>query len=188
MPSRIRWCRKSAPAATVSLTLETLDRYIQYRRESDAAEQADTAAMLQQAQQGSAITLNLEKMSKRNEALRAKHGLPNEGFQYLDRLVRDISEARFKSESATARAALKQLEAQANGPASPERDMARAMMAFWKKDLQADPTLRKEREAYGDAAVDLVLQREKELKELWTAKDAAASRAFGALDAQPASP
>jgi hypothetical protein len=180
--------KKATPQARApALTLETLDRYIQYRRESDAATQQASAGILQQAREGSThLTFNLQKMKEQDDAIRAKHGLAGEDFRQLDQMVRDISEARFKAESATAKAALQRLEAQAAGPESPERDMARSLMAYWKKDMQVDPQLRKQREAYGSATVDLVLQREKELKELWVRKDAAAAEAFKSLGAPPA--
>lgn len=176
-----------APSKPVlPLTLELLDRYIQYRREADATVEQATAGVVRQAQDGSTtITFNLKEMKQRDEAVRAKYGLAGEDFTRLDRMVRDISEARFKSESATTKAAIRRLEAQAVGPESPERDMARAMLAFWKKDSRVDPLLRSEREEYGSENVDLVLQREKELKELWVRKDAAAARALGALDTAP---
>ena len=137
------------------------------------------------AQDGLTVTFNLQQMKQRDDAVRAKYGLAGEDFRQLDRMVRDISEARFKSESAATKAALQRLEAQAAGPESPERDMARALMAYWKKDMQVDPLLTKQREEYGSANVDLVLRREKELKQIWVRKDAATARAFQALDAMP---
>jgi hypothetical protein len=186
---------RAARVAALKLTLETLDRYIQYRRESDAATHAVTDAVVQQAQDGkkaqggaAPVTLNLKQLQQRDEALRAKHGLTGVDFQTLDRMVRDISEARFKSESAATKAAIQAIRAKADGPEGPERDMSRQLIAYWEKNQQVDPNLTKERGEYGSANVDLVLQREKELKEIWARKDAAAARAFGALPGAAAAP
>jgi hypothetical protein len=44
------------------------------------------------------------------------------------------------------------------------------------------------REQYGDITVDLVLSREKDLKEIWARKDAAAAKAFKALDEMTSEP
>lgn len=176
---------REAPA----LTLEKLDRYIQYRREADAALLRVTDSAVQKSQEkdgATTLTINVQQLKEQGDAVRAKHGLAGEDFRPLDQMVRNISEARFKSESAAVKAAIQGLEAKAAGPEGPDRDMARSLIAFWKKDLKVDPMLTKEREEYGSATVDLVLQREKELKEIWLLKDAATARAFGAaLNATP---
>ncbi len=167
---------KRAPAA-VTLTLESLDRYLQYRREADAATHSENQALLQRAHEGGTITYaQLQKMVQRDEALREKHGLSGSGFERLDQLVREVSEARFRPGSASAQAARESLEAQANGPSSTQRDMARRMLEQLNKDPDETAELKRVRELHGNAAVDLVLQREKELKELWDAKEAATAR------------
>lgn len=180
--------RAAAPEAS-ALTLEKLDRYIQYRREADAIMLRTTDAAVQQSRGRdgtSTLTINVNQLKQQDDAMRAKYGLAGEDFRPLDQMVRNISEARFKSESASAKAAIQSLEAKAAGPEGPDRDMARSLIAFWKKDLKVDPLLTKERAEYGSATVDLVLQREKELKEIWLLKDAAAARALGAtLNATP---
>jgi hypothetical protein len=184
--------KKSAAKRTpgpVTLTLETLDRYIQYRREADAATQSENEALIQKAEQGGTITYEqLRKMVQREEALREKHGLSGKGFETLDQLVRQVSDARFRTESATAKAARESLEAQASGPPGTQRDMARAMLAQLQKDPHAETDLQHERERYGHAAVELVLQREKQLKELWDAKEEAAAKTQALPPASPRKP
>jgi hypothetical protein len=111
--------------------------------------------------------------------VRAKYGLSGEDFSGLDRMVRDICDARFIANSAASKAMLERFQAQAAGPRSDERSMAQGMLTMLRKQMEEGPRLVRQRKDSGDANVDLVLRREKELKEIWVRKGAATARAPG---------
>lgn len=190
--------RKKAPplaqeptASGAKLTLEVLDRYIQYRRESDALTQEASETMLRDATgPGPGVNLmeRIKKMKEADDAVRAKHGLSGPDFSELDRMVRDICDSKFMAESAAMKVLKERFEAQAAGPQSPERDAGKLGLALLRHQLAESANLPKLREQYGDAAVDLVLSREKELKEIWARKDAASAKAFKALDEMTSEP
>ncbi len=187
--------KKAPPAAkepTASgqpLTLETLDRYIQYRRESDPITRELSNAMLQQAN-GPGVNLmeELKKVKQADDTVRAKYGLSGEDFSPLDQMIRGICDSRFMPESAAMKVMFQRFEAQASGPKSLESDMAKGMLNMLRKQRAESEALPEQRERYGDATVHLVLTREKELKEIWVLKDAAAAKAFQALDQAPSMP
>lgn len=180
---------REQPAPGSQVTLEKLDRYIQYRRESDPIILGMGESMLQEsANKGGSLMSRLAEMKKLDEAVRAKYGLSGEDFTRLDRMVRDICEARFMPDSAANRAMLQRFQEQAAGPRSDERSMAQGMLAMLRKQMEEGPRLVRQRKDYGDATVDLVLRREKELKEIWVRKDAATARALEALNAPPPKP
>jgi hypothetical protein len=181
--------QKADAAATPSeapyqVTLEELDRYIRYRQESDAAliSSMNTATQMAAGNAQGEIRFSLQEMYEADKTLREKHGLKNEGFQQLDRMVRDITEARFMPESAMTKAMLRIHDT--NATTLPKEDpvgaMSRAMAAMIRKQMEQGPGLSEQRSRYGDANVDTLLRREQELKAIWTRKDAAAAKMFEA--------
>lgn len=182
---------QEAPASGPKLTLEVLDRYIQYRRESDALTLEAGEAMVREASgPGPGVNMmeRLKQIKDADDAVRAKHGLSEADFSSLDRMVRDICDSKFMAESVAFKVMKERFEAQAAGPQSPERDLGKVGLAMLRNQLADSGDLSKLRAQYGDAAVDLVLSREKELKEIWVAKDQAAAKAFRALDQMTAEP
>jgi hypothetical protein len=172
-------------ASGPKLTLEMLDRYIQYRRESDALTLEAGETMLREATgPGSGINLmaRVKQLKEADDAVRAKYGLSGPDFSELDRMVRDICDSKFMAESAAMKVMQQRFEAQAAGPQSPERDLGKAGLAMIRHQQAESAGLPKLREQYGDTTVDLVLSREKDLKEIWARKDAAAAKAFKDLD------
>jgi hypothetical protein len=97
--------------------------------------------------------------------------------------VRDITEARFMPESAMAKAMLRIHDK--NAAEFPKEDpmgaMSRAMAAMMRKQLEEGTGLSEQRSRYGDANVDTILRRERELKAIWARKDAEASKMLEAL-------
>jgi hypothetical protein len=174
------------PGSRYTVTLENLDRYIRYRQESDAATIGATQAMAQADGESVNLMSHLQKMRQIDQALREKHGFAGEDFQQLDRMVRDVSNSRFMPESAMFKATLKMNEQRAaEAPTKPEQDMAKAMAAFVRKQMETGPQLREQRAEYGDTNVNLILQRESALKELWLRADAEAAKMFDMLGQQP---
>jgi hypothetical protein len=130
----------------------------------------------------------VKQIKEADDVVRAKFGLSGADFSPLDQMVRGICDSRFMPESAAMKVMIKRFETQASGPQSPERDLAKGMLNMLRKQLEKSVGLPQQREQYGDATVNLVLSREKELKEIWARKDAAAAKAFEALDDATASP
>lgn len=173
------------------LTLEVLDRYIRYRAESDAALLESTKALTQPGAGGSSapkeIRFSIKGMYEADLKLREKHGLAAENFQQLDQMVRAVCDARFNSESAMNREMLRIHEKNAaEGTDEQMRAMSRAIAAMIRKQMAEAPGLDEQRSQYGAANVDLILRREKELKEIWVRKDAGAAQMFKALSPPPA--
>jgi hypothetical protein len=178
-------------ASGPKLTLEILDRYIQYRRESDALNLEASEAMLRAATgPGPGINLmaTVKQMKEADDAVRAKYGLSGPDFSELDRMIRDICDGKFMAESAAMKVMQQRFEAQAASPQSPERDVGKAGLALIRHQQAESAGLPNLREQYGDITVDLVLSREKDLKEIWARKDAAAAKAFKALDEMTSEP
>jgi hypothetical protein len=178
-------------ASGPKLTLEMLDRYIQYLRESDSLTLEASETMLRDAAgPGPGINLmaRVKQMKEADDAVRAKYGLSGPDFSEFDRMVRDICDSKFMAESAAMKVMQQRFETQAAGPQSPERDLGKAGLALTRHQQAERAGLPKLREQYGDATVDLVLSREKELKEIWARKDADAAKAFKALDQMTSEP
>jgi hypothetical protein len=180
---------KSAEAR-FQVTLEVLDRYIRYRTESDAALVDSANAVTEPAPGDSSapreIRISIKQMYEADLKVRAKYGLVGEDFTPLDRMVRDVCDARFRSESAALKAMLQSHEKNAaSGTDEQLRAMSQAMLGYLRKQMEVDPELRDQRTEYGDANVDMILRREKELKAIWVRKDAAAAKVFQALPASP---
>jgi hypothetical protein len=177
--------------SSYQLTPEALDRYLRYRAESDAAVLESANALVQPGAGDPAapreIRISFKEMYEADLKLREKHGLATEDFQQIDRMVRDVCEARFSSESATSREMLRIHERNAaEGTDEQLRAMSRAIAAMLRKQMEEQPGLDEQRSRYGDANVELLLRREKELKEIWTRKDAGAARMLEALSPPPA--
>jgi hypothetical protein len=174
------------PGSGYTVTLENLDRYIRYRQESDAVMIGAAQAMAQAGDESGGFMGQMQKMRKADLALREKHGLGSEDFQHLDKMVRDVSNARFLPESAMFKAMIQMNEQRAaTTPKGPGQDMARAMAAMVRKQMETGPQLREQRAEYGDANVDLILSRESTLKALWLRADAEAAKMFDMLGQVP---
>jgi hypothetical protein len=174
------------PGSRYTVTLENLDRYIRYRQESDALMIGAMQAMTQEGSESGGFKVPLKKMRETDLTVREKHGLGGEDFQQLDQMVRDVSNARFMPESATFKALVQMNEhSAATATTAQERDMAKAMAAMVRKQMETEPQLREQRAQYGDTNVDLILSRESALKALWLRTDAEAAKMFDMLDQVP---
>ncbi len=170
--------------SSYQVTLEELDRYIRYRQESDAALIGSLNSSMRV--EGGEVRISIKELNEADQALREKHGLSRDGFQQLDRMVRDISEARFMRESAMAQAMLQMHEKSAAGsPEDPMAAMSKAMAALLRKQMTEGKELKAQRSQYGDVNVDTILRREKELKAIWARKDAEAARMLKSMSPPP---
>jgi len=175
---------KASPGTryTYKVTLEKLDLYLRLRTEVDAMTRKKTAEMLQQAREGKGDLMTwLKQGAEATDNLRKKVGLAQEDYDRLDPMVRDISMARFMPESVAMNNALKDHEENAAQLRGNAKQTSQAFAAILKNQMEKGPALKEQRQAYGDANVDLVLRREKELKELFLASDAMAVEAAKAL-------
>lgn len=173
----------AAPESGYSVTLEKLDQYIRYRQESDPRQQQALKQSLRQLQAGGSVDMmaQMRQLRVADLELREKHGLSEKDFLALDRMVRDICDARFMAESPMAKALVQRNEQNAAAATGEQAAMSRAMAKLTKKQMEEGPTLREQRMRYGDANVDTVLLREKELKQLWAAKEALAAEALESM-------
>ncbi len=150
---------------------EALDRYIGFQeqslglhaetvRELTALEKRDAGA-------GPEAAALVRRQGEAMMALRQNTGLTDRDVRELERIVGDVISRRALAATAEEASALSDLENLAARLSEKDREALEASLASVREQQRAFEALTEERKRYGDANVDAVLSRERELTRLW---------------------
>jgi hypothetical protein len=166
----------AAPArdAGVELTLAKLDAFLGYERALRAGQQPSTAELRRssRAVDGGAHALEeayagLRRQAERERALRADAGLSAAEVQALESLTGEVALARAGSGGREMAQALEELSAAKDQLPPDQRGAVERTLERLRAAEERSRTLSEVRATWGDGPVDLVLQREKAVLELW---------------------
>jgi hypothetical protein len=186
--------RPPAEAATVTeapgpygVTVEGLDRYLAFQekalalhaqtvRELTALEQRDAGT-------GPEASALVRRQVEAITALRRDAGLTDRDVRELEQIVGEVISRRALASTAEEEASFTDLENLAARLSEENRARLQASLASVRAQQQALESLADERARYGDANVDAVLSRERELTRLWQRTIATFAGADVAVDA-----
>ncbi|HET9158549.1 MAG TPA: hypothetical protein VFN91_17870 [Myxococcaceae bacterium] len=162
------------PDAGITLTVAKLDAFLAYERllRGEPSPSAREVRRLSQAADGGARALEeayagLRQRTERAQALRADAGLSVADVQAMETLTAEVALARASAGGPEMEEALRALEgAKDQLPAEQRAGVERTVKRLREQQDRAR-TLSDVRARWGDAAVDVVLAREKAVLELW---------------------
>ncbi|MGA9525409.1 MAG: hypothetical protein WBV82_28375 [Myxococcaceae bacterium] len=154
-----------------AVTPEAVDRYLAFQdrslklhgetvRELIALEQRDAGT-------GPEAAALVRRQAEAVMALRQEAGLTDRDVRELERIVGDVISRRALAATAEEAAALSDLENLAARLSDADRTALETSLASVREQQRALEALTEERKRYGDANVDAVLSRERELTRLW---------------------
>jgi len=162
------------PDAGVALTVAKLDGFLAYERllRAEPSPSAREVRRLSQAADGGSKALEdayagLRQRTERAQALRADAGLTAAEVQALETLTAEVALARAGSGGPELDEALRALEASKDQLPAEQRAGVERTVARLRAQQEKARTLSDVRARWGDAAVDVVLTREKAVLELW---------------------
>jgi hypothetical protein len=164
----------AAPDAGLQLTLSKLDGFLAYERllRAEPAPSAREVRRLSQAADGGVRALEeayagLQRRTERAQALRVDAGLTPAEVQALESLTADVALARAGAGGPELEEALHALESAKDQLPAEQRAGVERTVARLRAQQERARSLSDVRTRWGDAAVDLVLAREKAVLELW---------------------
>jgi len=162
------------PDAGLALTAGKLDGFLAYERllRGEQTPSAREVRRLSQAADGGAKALEeayagLEQRTERAQAVRVDAGLSAAEVQALETLTAEVALARAGSGGPELEEALRALETAKDQLPVEQRAGVERTVARLRAQQERARTLSEVRARWGDAAVDLVLTREKAVLELW---------------------
>jgi hypothetical protein len=160
--------------AGLQLTASKVDGFLAYERllRGDGAPSAREVRRLSQAADGGARALEeayagLRRRTEQAQAVRADAGLTDAEVQALEALTAEVALARAGSGGAELDEALRSLEEAKDRLPAEQRAGVERTVARLRAQQDRARTLSEVRAKWGDAAVDMVLAREKAVLELW---------------------
>jgi hypothetical protein len=160
--------------AGLRLTVAKLDGFLAYERllRGESAPSAREVRRLSQAADGGERALEeayagLQQRTERAQALRADAGLTPAEVQALETLTAEVALARAGAGGPELEEALRALEAAKDQLPPEQRAGVERTVARLREQQERARTLSEVRARWGDAAVDVVLAREKAVLELW---------------------
>lgn len=162
------------PDAGLQLTLSKLDGFLAYERllRGDGAPSAREVRRLSQVADGGARALEeayagLRRRTEQAQAVRADAGLTDAEVQALEALTAELALARAGSGGPELDEAVRSLEESKDRLPAEQRAGVERTVARLRAQQERARTLSDVRAKWGNAAVDLVLVREKAVLELW---------------------
>ncbi|HET9038419.1 MAG TPA: hypothetical protein VFN45_19540 [Myxococcaceae bacterium] len=162
------------PDAGLVLTPEKLDGFLAYERllRGESAPSAREVRRLAQAADGGERALEeayagLQRRTERAQAVRADAGLTAVEVQALETLTAEVALARAGAGGPELEEALRALEAAKDQLPPEQRAGVERTVARLREQQERARSLSEVRARWGDAAVDVVLAREKAVLELW---------------------
>lgn len=162
------------PDAGLQLTLSKVDSFLSYERllRGDGAPSAREVRRLSQGVDGGARALEeayagLRRRTEQAQAVRADAGLTDAEVQALEALTAELALARAGSGGPELDEAVRSLEESKDRLPAEQRAGVERTVARLRAQQERARTLSDVRARWGDAAVDLVLVREKAVLELW---------------------
>ena len=163
------------PDAGLQLTVEKLEGFLAYARllRAEPVPSAREVRRLSQAADGGGARAledayaGLRQRTERAQAVRADAGLTAAEVQALETLTAEVALARAGSGGPELEEALRALEAAKDQLPAEQRAGVERTVARLRSQQERARTLSEVRARWGDAAVDVVLAREKAVLELW---------------------
>ncbi|HEY1904903.1 MAG TPA: hypothetical protein VGG91_02615 [Myxococcaceae bacterium] len=162
------------PDAGLALTAGKLDGFLAYERllRGEPTPSAREVRRLSQAADGGAKALEdayagLRQRTERAQVVRADAGLTAAEVQALETLTAEVALARAGSGGPEMEEALRALETAKDQLPAEQRAGVERTVARLRAQQERAQTLSEVRARWGDAAVDLVLTREKAVLDLW---------------------
>jgi hypothetical protein len=162
------------PDAGLQLSVAKLDGFLAYERllRGEPAPSSREVRRLSQAADGGARALEeayagLRRRTERAQAARVDAGLTQAEVQALETLTAEVALARAGSGGPEMEEALRSLEASKDQLPAEQRAGVERTVARLRAQQERARTLSEVRARWGDAAVDVVLAREKAVLELW---------------------
>jgi hypothetical protein len=160
----------------VEFTLAKLDAFLGYERALRAGQRPSTAELRKSARvvgDGGTRAVEeaytgLKRQAERERALRADAGLTTAEVQALETLTAEVALARAGSGGREMSQALDELSAAKDQLPQDQRAAVERTLERLRAEEERSRTLSEVRATWGDAPVDLVLQREPAVLELWT--------------------
>lgn len=166
----------------MEFTLAKLDAFLGYERALRAGQRPSTAELRKSSRVGDGGTRALEeayaglkRQAERERALRADAGLTTAEVQALESLTAAVALARAGSGGREMSQALDELSAAKDQLPQEQRAAVERTLERLRAEEERSRTLTEVRATWGDAPVDLVLQRERAVLELWTPPERRAS-------------
>jgi hypothetical protein len=160
--------------AGLELTVAKLDAFLAYERllRGESAPSAREVRRLAQAADGGERALEeayagLQRRTERAQAVRADAGLTAVEVQALETLTAEVALARAGAGGPELEEALRALEAAKDQLPPEQRAGVERTVARLREQQERARSLSEVRARWGDAAVDVVLAREKAVLELW---------------------
>ena len=181
----------SADAGAYRLTALKLDAFLRYKRallEGGEPSAAQLRELLRAVDAGEPDAVErawavLHALGARSAAARARAGLSPAEVRTIESMASDIAAARVFVRPMGLGKLSEDLAAARNSLPADRRAAVDATLETLKEDEARIERLGDEREAWGDANVDLLLTREKELVRLYEAQLRGARERLGAADA-----
>ena len=165
---------RETPDAGLTLTLPKLDAFLAYERalRSDAGPSAAELRRLSRTLDAGSAALEaayagLKRRADRAQALRADAGLTQAEVQALEGLTAEVAMARAGEGSAELALALEELTAARDQLPADQRAGVERTVERLRDEQERARTLSEVRAHWGDGPVDLVLQRERAVLDLW---------------------
>ena len=162
------------PDAGLQLTLSKVDGFLAYERllRGAGAPSAREVRRLSQGVDGGARALEeayagLRRRTEQGQSVRADAGLTDAELQALEALTAELALARAGSGGPELEEAVRALEESKERLPAEQRAGVERTVARLRAQQERARTLSELRAKWGDAAVDLVLVREKAVLELW---------------------
>ena len=163
-----------APDAGLELTVAKLDGFLAYERllRGEPGPSARQVQRLAQAADGGERALEeayagLRRRTERAQAVRADAGLTTAEVQALETLTAEVALARAGAGGPELEEALRALEAAKDQLPPEQRAGVERTVARLRAQQERARSLSEVRARWGDAAVEVVLAREKAVLELW---------------------
>jgi len=165
---------RETPDAGLTLTLPKLDAFLAYERalRSDAGPSAVELRRLSRTLDAGSAALEaayagLKRGADRAQVLRADAGLTQAEVQALESLTAEVAMARAGEGGAELTTALEELTAARDQLPADQRAGVERTLERLRDEQDRARTLSDVRAHWGDGPVDLVLQRERAVLELW---------------------
>ncbi|MGO9832569.1 MAG: hypothetical protein ACLPJH_20810 [Myxococcaceae bacterium] len=180
-------------AGPYRLTAAKLDAFLQYKREvlqGGEPSGSRLRELLQSVDAGEPGAVDrawavLHEEGTREAAARGRAGLSSAEVRLIESMAADVAAARLFTRPMGLGKLSDDLAAARNNLPADRRDAVDATLAALRADEARVEHLADEREAWGDANVDLLLTREKELVRLYEAQVRGARERLGVADAGP---
>ncbi len=172
-------------AGPYGVTSEALDRYIALQERSLAihAETVRELGRMVDAGTGPEAIALVRRHADAMSALRQQAGLTDRDARELERIVFDVISKRALAATGEEEASLTALENLAANLSEQDRARLEASLASVREQQRELEALTEERKRHGDANVDAVLSRERELTRLWQRTIATFAGADASTDA-----